>query len=110
MSITSPLFGDLAPRMSSSTQPAGVGGTGPKDEAIVAAGLLVGGETIWSDVLLMLCDLDVGGRPGGGGGNGMPGSHLDVDDPRDREDDGVLMAPAEAALRDAGGRESASSP
>jgi hypothetical protein len=38
----------------------------------------------------------------------MPDSHLDVDDPRDREDDGVLIAPAEAALRDAGGRDSGS--
>ena len=46
VSITSPLFGDLAPRTSSSTQPAGVGGTGPNEETKLAGGLLVGGETI----------------------------------------------------------------
>jgi hypothetical protein len=54
----------------------------------------------------MLWDLDCGGGFGGGGGNGIPGSHLDVEEPRDRDVDGVLMAPAEAALRDAGGRDS----
>jgi hypothetical protein len=36
----------------------------------------------------------------------MPGSHRVVEDPREREDDGVLIAPVDAALRDAGGRES----
>jgi len=41
------------------------------------------------------------------GGNGIPGSHLDVDEARDREDDGVLIAPADAALREAGGLDSA---
>lgn len=51
----------------------------------------------------MLCDLDCGGKPGGGGGKGIPGSHLVVDDPREREDDGVLAAPADTALREAGG-------
>lgn len=51
----------------------------------------------------MLCDLVVGGGPGGGGGNGIPGSHLFVDEPRERDDDGVLIAPADAALREAGG-------
>ena len=52
----------------------------------------------------MLCDLeDGGGGPGGGGGRGIPGSHREVDDPREREDDGVLTAPADAALREAGG-------
>ncbi len=54
----------------------------------------------------MLCDLDCGGGPGGGGGNGIPGSHRVDDDPREQEDDGVLIAPADAALREAGGRES----
>lgn len=33
----------------------------------------------------------------------MPGSHLVDEDPRD---EGVLIAPADAALRDAGGRDS----
>jgi hypothetical protein len=52
----------------------------------------------------MLCDLEPGGGgPGGGGGRGIPGSHREVDDPREREDDGVLIAPADAALREAGG-------
>jgi len=55
----------------------------------------------------MLCDLDCGGGPGGGGGSGIPGSHRVVDDPREREDEGLLIAPADAALREAGGRESA---
>lgn len=84
VSINSPRFGDFAlPARSSSTQPAGVGGTGPN--AGIAPGLLVGGETTRS-VGVMLCDLDEGGGgPGGGGGNGMPGSHLDVDEPRERE-------------------------
>ena len=53
----------------------------------------------------MLCDLDWGGGPGGGGGSGIPGSHLVDDEPRERDDD-VLIAPVEAALREAGGRES----
>lgn len=57
-------------------------------------------------VRLILWDLDAGGNPGGGGGKGMPGSHLDVDEVRDREDDGVLIAPVDAARRDEGGRES----
>ncbi len=55
----------------------------------------------------MLCDLDAGGGgPGGGGGSGIPGSHLVVDEPRDRDDEGVLIAPVDAALREAGGRDS----
>jgi hypothetical protein len=54
----------------------------------------------------MLCDLDcAGGGPGGGGGSGIPGSHLTCEDPREREDEGVLIAPVDAALREAGGRE-----
>lgn len=74
----------------------------------MAAGLLVGGETIRSVERDMLCDLDDGGGgPGGGGGSGIPGAHLVVDDPRDLEDDGVLIAPVEAARREAGGRDSA---
>jgi hypothetical protein len=90
---------------SSSVQPAGVGGTGPSVDN--SGGLRVGGETRRSLVRLMLCDLDCGGGPGGGGGNGIPGSHLVDDDPREHEDEGVLIAPADAALREAGGRESA---
>jgi hypothetical protein len=67
-------------------------------------GRRVGGETIRSVDRLMLCDRDCGGGgPGGGGGSGIPGSHLDDDDPRDRDDDGVLIALAEAALLEAGG-------
>lgn len=51
-----------------------------------------------------LCDLDEeGGGPGGGGGIGMPGAHLVNEGARDRADVGVSMAPAEAALRAAGG-------
>lgn len=56
----------------------------------------------------MLCDLDAGGGgPGGGGGNGIPGAHLFVDEPRERDDEGVLIAPVDAALREAGGLGSA---
>lgn len=103
VSIVSPLLGDLPlPEVSSSTHPAGVGGTGPKFE--VGPGLRVGGDTTRSVDRDKLCDLDCGGGgPGGGGGSGMPGSHLDDDDPRERDDDGVLVAPAEAALLEAGG-------
>ena len=105
VSIVSPLFGDLPlPAISSSTQPAGVGGTGPNVD--IGGGLRVGGDASRSVVRVMLCDLEVGGGPGGGGGNGIPGSHLAVDEPRDLEDEGVLMAPAEAALREAGGLDS----
>jgi hypothetical protein len=106
VSIVSPLFGDLPlPAISSSTQPAGVGGTGPNVD--IGGGLRVGGEVIRSVERVMLCDLDVGGGgPGGGGGNGIPGSHLVVDEPRDREDEGVLIAPVDAALREAGGLDS----
>ena len=68
------------------------------------------GETIRSvDVdRLALWDLVCGGGFGGGGGRGIPGSHfdLDVDEVRDRELVGVSIAPAETALREAGGRDS----
>lgn len=79
---------------------------GPKLDPIVAPGLLVAGDLKWSVVItrLELCDLEEGGGPGGGGGKGIPFSHLEVDDARDREDVGVLMALAEAALRAAGAR------
>lgn len=106
VSMWSPRFGDLPlPAMSSSTQPAGVGGTGPNVD--IGPGLLVGGETTRSVDRVMLCDLDAGGGgPGGGGGSGIPGSHLVVDEPRERDDEGVLIAPVDAALREAGGRDS----
>lgn len=60
------------------------------------------------DERFALWDLDCGGGHGGGGGSGMPGSHLglDVEVARDRELDGVSMAPVDAALREAGGRDS----
>ena len=82
-----------------------MGGTGPNVD--IGAGLFVGGDITRSFVPLMLCDLeDDGGGPGGGGGRGIPGSHREVDDPREREDDGVLIAPVDAALREAGGLDS----
>lgn len=100
VSIVSPRLGDRPrPAISSSTHPAGVGGTGPKfDES--CGGLLVGGAIRRSGVDT-LCDLDCdgGGGPGGGGGRGMPGAHLDEEEPRERDVEGVLVAPAEAALR-----------
>ena len=48
-----------------------------------------------------LCDR-AGGGPGGGGGTGIPGSHLDCEVDLDRADVGVEIAPAEAARRAAG--------
>lgn len=106
VSIVSPLLGDLPlPDTSSSTQPAGVGGTGPRFD--MRPGRRVGGETIRSVDRLMLCDRDCGGGPGGGGGSGIPGAHLVDEDPRERDDDGVLIAPVDAALREAGGLDSA---
>lgn len=86
--------------MSSSIQSAGVGGTGPSVEM---GGRRVGGDTTLSDVRVMLWDRGAGGGPGGGGGRGIPGSHLATDDDRDLAEDGVLVAPAETALREAGG-------
>lgn len=106
VSIVSPRFGDL-PRdaRSSSTQPAGVGGTGPRVDIDIFWGRRVGGEVMGSGARLMLCDLEeaCGGGPGGGGGRGIPGSHLVVEDPRDRDVEGVLIAPVDAALLEAGG-------
>lgn len=68
----------------------------------------MGGEETNSVVLVILCDLDVGGGgPGGGGGRGIPGAHLDEDDARERDDEGVLIAPVDAARREAGGLDSA---
>lgn len=64
----------------------------------------MGGDTTRSVERVILCDLEAGGGPGGGGGSGMPGSHLAVEDPRERDEVGVLIAPADAALREAGGR------
>lgn len=89
---------------SSSTQSAGVGGTGPRAATPPGGGRRVGGEATGSDVLLRLCDLEPGGGgPGGGGGSGMPGSHRDWDAERDLADVGVSMALADAALLAAGG-------
>lgn len=87
--------------MCSSTQLAGVGGIGPNVE--IGCGRRVGGDIIGSGVRLMLCDLELeGGGPGGGGGRGIPGSHLVVE--ADREwGEWVLIAPADTALREAGG-------
>lgn len=112
VSITRPLFGDLPlPEALSSTQPAGVGGTGPSVELeYVVFGRLVGGDVIARSVVrFILCDLlEGGGGPGGGGGNGIPGAHLEVDEPRGRGVEGVLIAPVETALREEGGLASAS--
>ena len=33
----------------------------------------------------------------------MPGSHRDIEDPRERDDEGVVIALADTALREAGG-------
>ena len=53
VSMCSPLFGDLPlSEMSSSTHPAGVGGTGPKLD--IGAGLRVGGDVNRSDVRVIL--------------------------------------------------------
>lgn len=105
VSIVSPGFGDLPlPATSSSTQPAGVGGTGPSVD--IGGGRRVGGEVSRSDDRVMLWDLDCGGGPGGGGGNGIPGSHLAVEELLECEDEGVLMAPVDTALREAGGLDS----
>ena len=106
VSIVSPLLGDLPlPEMSSSTQPAGVGGTGPRVD--IGPGLRVGGDSTRSAVRVTLWDLDCGGGgPGGGGGSGIPGSHLDDDEPRERDEGGVLIAPVDAALLEAGGLDS----
>jgi len=113
VSITSPLFGDLPLlEASSSTHPAGVGGTGPRVEfEYVVFGRLVGGDVMARSVVrLILCDLlEGGGGPGGGGGNGIPGAHLEVEEPRGRGFEGVvLIAPVDTALREAGGLGSAS--
>lgn len=60
--------------------------------------------TTFLSMLWTLCDLpDAGGGPGGGGGRGMPGSHLVWEAERERADVGVSIAPAETALRAAGG-------
>lgn len=65
---------------SSSTQSAGVGGTGPSAVIPFGGGLLVGGDRtgLGSIVRFKLCDLEFdGGGPGGGGGRGNPGPHRD---------------------------------
>lgn len=105
--------------VSSSTQSAGVGGTGPRLDMGARLeewpGRRVGGETMRSPPersvdaeRFALWDRDCGGGFGGGGGSGMPGSHLDLDadEARERELVGVSMAPVDAALREAGGLDS----
>lgn len=94
---------------SSSTQLAGVGGTGPNAVTPLGGGRRVGGETMgWVSLvksLLVLCERDCrGGGPGGGGGRGMAGSHLDCEADRDRAEVGVSIEPVDAARRAAGGR------
>jgi hypothetical protein len=91
-----------------STQPAGVGGTGPNVE--IGAGRRVGGDTTGSTPSGRdkLCDREPdcgGGGPGGGGGSGIPGSHLDVEELRERDEGpvGVPIALAETARLEAGG-------
>jgi len=113
MSIWSPILGDRAlDATSSSTQSAGVGGTGPKvDTAWEAVGRRVGGDTTGAGERVILCDLELacGGGPGGGGGRGIPGAHLAIDNPRLCVAAGEeLIAPADAALREAGGLTGAS--
>jgi hypothetical protein len=103
----------------SSTQPAGVGGTGPS--TVPSGGACRANERcaesverfeLTSLVPIALCERGaLGGGPGGGPGNGIPGSQ-----PLSREGDLLPVrlvvedeqqlepaAPAEAALRDAGG-------
>lgn len=90
-----------------SSQPAGVGGTGPRAEPELGGGRRVGGEimgTWFMSIGCTLCDRAVaGGGPGGGGGTGIPGSHLDCDVDLDLAEVGVSIAPADAARRAAGG-------
>jgi hypothetical protein len=106
---------------SSSTQSAGVGGMLPSPVPINGGGRARVRLGPWdvlaeddSDEPLTLTDLPAGGGPGGGGGRGIPGSQpFAGDGPRDRleglEELALLTtAPAEAALRDAGGLDSAS--
>lgn len=64
----------------------------------------MGGDVTVASVRVILCDLGGGGRPGGGGGKGIPGCHRVVDGSRECAGDAVLMAPVDAARRDPGGR------
>lgn len=79
-----------------------MGGTGPKEDE--GGGLRVGGEVTVSSVRVILWDLGGGGRPGGGGGKGIPGCHRVVDESRECAGDAELMAPVDAARRDPGGK------
>ncbi len=93
---------------SSSTQLAGVGGTGPRAVTPPGGGRLVGGEAIGGFIAFgrfRLWDRDCaeGGGPGGGGGSGIAGSHLVCEADLDRAEIGVSTALAEAALRALGG-------
>ena len=103
----------------SSTQPAGVGGTGPSKVPKAGACRVDGRSPASAECLepasmvpLALCERGaVGGGPGGGPGNGIPGSQLlslegDLLPVRLVAVDEQLLepsAPAEIALRDDGG-------
>lgn len=94
---------------SSSTQLAGVGGTGPRAAIPCGGGLRVGGETMGSGVLFRLCDLEVeGGGPGGGGGTVMLCPQPVCDAERERAETGVSTALADAARLALGGTASGS--
>ncbi len=89
--------------LSPSLQFAGVRGTGPKADIPPGGGLRVGGEMTGSvpdGIRWTLWDLPAdGGGPGGGGGTGIPGSHLTCEEDRDLADVGVETAGVEAARR-----------
>jgi hypothetical protein len=111
------LFGD-GPACSS-TQSAGVGGTGPSEDPNAGACLVNGRRAESAECLvcisvvpLALCERGAfGGGPGGGPGNGIPGSQLlslegDLLPVRLVVADEQLLdpsAPADTALRDDGG-------
>ena len=105
---------------SSSTQPAGVGGTGPR-LVPCPGGRRVTGAAMGVDVKdpsgerLRLCERALGGGgPGGGGGSGIPGSQPTLEGDRlprlEGPDATALEAilPVEAARREAGARGRAS--
>ena len=101
---------------SSSTQFAGVGGTGPRLVPTPGGRLVLGAGTGAvkllpdvdpSDDRHILWDRAFGGSPGGGGGSGMPGSQPSRDGDLLSgldEDPFIPIPPVEAALREAGGR------
>lgn len=97
----------------SSTQLAGVGGTGPRAAIPLGGGRRVGGAIVGAGftVRFKLCEREPGpggGGPGGGGGRGIPGSHLVCEADRDRAEVGVSIALVETARREFGGSGSVS--